>query len=277
VFVSVTALTICGCSHSHTATPPDPTVQKSTLHLVPAPRVLLRKCRATARTVGYAVPCPTFIPARLALGISTAMSGCLDVIGPGGQPARGAAAKSWRGWVVGTSNVGVEHLAITASPGPLKDFAELVNGPGWYPGARVRPLGAVQVNGRRMHAVYVPPATNDGNMFMRHVCPRMERARTYVRLWVPQHARNPLRAPSRRAAGGTHQARPSVTIERRQSRLGRCPGMSLEREQHVRATMGVDSLRAQHPDSLRNAKRSFVLGVHDCDYPRHCELLPTRI
>jgi hypothetical protein len=71
--------------------------------------------------------------------------------------------------VVGTSTVGAEHLMITASPRPLKNYAKLVNGPAWYPQARVRALGWVQIKGWRMRSVYVPPATNDGSAFMHHV------------------------------------------------------------------------------------------------------------
>jgi len=71
--------------------------------------------------------------------------------------------------VVGTSNVGAEHLVITASPKPLANYAKVVNGPAWYPNERVRPLGWVRINGRRMRSVYVPPATNDGSAFMHHV------------------------------------------------------------------------------------------------------------
>lgn len=160
---------VCGCSDSQTRGRSRATAQKPGLRLVAAPRVLLWKCRATARVVGYAVPCPTSIPAGLAIGTSRTQTGCLDVIGPGGRPECGAAGKSWRGWVVGTSNVGAQHLVITASPRPLKNYAQLVNGPAWYPPARVRPLGWVEINGRRMQAVYVPPATNDGSAFMHHV------------------------------------------------------------------------------------------------------------
>jgi hypothetical protein len=169
VIVSITVIAVCGCSDSRMASSSTAISQKSGLHLVAAPSVLLWKCRATAHAVGYAIPCPTYIPSGLAIGSSTASTGCLDVIGPGGRPACGPAGKSWRGWVVGTSNVGAQHLAITASPRPLRNYAKLVNGPAWYPRARVRPLGWVKVNGRRMRAIYVPPATNDGSMFMHHV------------------------------------------------------------------------------------------------------------
>jgi hypothetical protein len=94
---------------------------------------------------------------------------CLDIIGPGGSAACGGGGKSWRGWVVGTSNVGPEHLVITASPRVLKNYAKLVNGPAWYPRARVRPLGWVEIDGRRMRSIFVTPATNDGSAFMDHV------------------------------------------------------------------------------------------------------------
>ena len=58
---------------------------------------------------------------------------------------------------------------ITASPTRLSNDAKLVNGPAWYPRARVQFLRAVEVNGRRMRAIYVPPATNDGSAFAHHV------------------------------------------------------------------------------------------------------------
>lgn len=169
VFVAVTAIVLCGCSDSQTSTRFVKTAQESGLHLVAAPRILLRKCRATDRAVGYAVPCPASVPAGLAVGASTTPTGCLGIIDAGGGPTCGAAAKSWRGWVVGTSGVGAQHLAITASPRRLTNYAKLVNGPAWYPRARVRALGSVEVNGKRMHAIYVPPETNDGSMFMHHV------------------------------------------------------------------------------------------------------------
>ncbi len=81
----------------------------------------------------------------------------------------GGSAKSWRGWVIGSSNTDGQHLVITASPHPLTDYAKLVNGPAWYPNERVRPLGWERINGRRMRSVYVPPAINDGSAFMHHV------------------------------------------------------------------------------------------------------------
>ena len=168
IFVLVLVVGLCGCSDSHTAAP-STTAQKVGLRFVAAPQALLAKCRVTARAVGYPVPCPTYVPAGLAVGSSTTPTGCLDVIGPGGRPACGPAGKSWRGWVVGTSDVGRDHLVITASPKPLTNDAKLVNGPAWYPRARVRTVGWVNIKGWRMRAVYVPPATNDGSAFMHHV------------------------------------------------------------------------------------------------------------
>jgi hypothetical protein len=107
------------------------------------------------------------MPPRLAATRPAGSSGCgLDVIGAGGV---GACAKSWRGWVVGSSDAGGQHLVITASPRPLANFAKLVNGPAWYPSQRVRVLGSIEIKGWRMRSVYVPPATNDGSAFMDHV------------------------------------------------------------------------------------------------------------
>ena len=44
-----------------------------------------------------------------------------------------------------------------------------MNGPAWYPTAKVRLLGWVSINGRRMRSVFVPAATNDGSSFSNHV------------------------------------------------------------------------------------------------------------
>jgi hypothetical protein len=153
----VALLIICGCSGRTTANPETTqTTQAAGLRFVVAPSGVAAKCRATARAVGYPVPCPTRLPAGLGP----------EVIGAGGV---GGGAKSWRGWVVGSSNTDDQHLVITASPRPLTNYAKLVNGPAWYPKQRVRPLGWVRINGWKMRSVYVPPVTNDGSAFMHHV------------------------------------------------------------------------------------------------------------
>jgi hypothetical protein len=54
VFVAETAIVVCGCSDSHMAPTSNAIAQKPGLHLVAASRMLPRKCRVTARAVGYA-------------------------------------------------------------------------------------------------------------------------------------------------------------------------------------------------------------------------------
>ena len=71
--------------------------------------------------------------------------------------------------MVGSSETADQHLVIAVSPRALRDPAKVVNGPAWYPGARVRPLSRVTINGRRMRAVYVPANTNEGSAFSHHV------------------------------------------------------------------------------------------------------------
>jgi hypothetical protein len=133
--------------------------------LVQASAELQAKCQATADEVGYPVPCPTRVPTSLRA--TRAIGRCdLDIIGPGGA---GGCAKAWRGWVVGSSETSDGHLVIVAAPGALRNDAKLVNGPAWYPSARVRPLRSLTINGWRMRAVYVPPGTNDGSAFAHHV------------------------------------------------------------------------------------------------------------
>jgi hypothetical protein len=107
------------------------------------------------------------VPKGLAETGAAGPTGCaLDVIGPGGV---GSCAHSWRGWVVGSGMTPDEHLVLVGSPIPLRNYAKVVNGPAWYPRARVRPLAWVTIKGRRMRAVLVPPAWNDGSAFAHHV------------------------------------------------------------------------------------------------------------
>ncbi len=152
--------------------------QRPQVRFVPASAALRAECRTTAGSVGYAVPCPTRVPAIVLAGHNPMRLAATPTVLPAGvRPTRcnklrivGAGCGTWRGWVVGSSGFGYyDHLVIVASPVPLRNYAKVVNGPGWYPRARVRPLGWVTVNGRRMRSVYVPPATNDGSAFAHHV------------------------------------------------------------------------------------------------------------
>ncbi|MFZ1881743.1 MAG: hypothetical protein WAU41_16490 [Gaiellaceae bacterium] len=77
--------------------------------------------------------------------------------------------QQWRGWVVGSSTTPDEHLVLTATPTPLRNDAKVVNGPAWYPDARVELVAKIVINGWRLHAVFVPQATNDGSAFAHHV------------------------------------------------------------------------------------------------------------
>jgi hypothetical protein len=170
VLATLAAMLACGCSGGSAPSRVEktqPTEVIRTSSFVPASRELLARCRRTARQVGYAVPCPTRVPAGLTPTGAAGPTRCaLEVVGAGGI---GECGKSWRGWVVGSSHVGEQHLVITASPRPLARAAKLVNGPAWYPGAAVRTLGQVMVEGRRMLVVHAPAATNAGSAFAGHV------------------------------------------------------------------------------------------------------------
>jgi hypothetical protein len=162
----VVALVSGGCSDGGEVSGTEPPKPSAPL-LVQAPPELRAKCQATADAVGYAVPCPTRVPEGLTA--TRAIGRCeLDIIGPGATD-RKACGNAWRGWVIGSSETNDQHLVIHASPRPLRNAAKVVNGPAWYPGARVRPLRSLTINGWRMRAVYVPVKTNAGSAFMRHV------------------------------------------------------------------------------------------------------------
>jgi hypothetical protein len=61
------------------------------------------------------------------------------------------------------------HLVLQAAPEPVRSLPRMINGPGWYPGASVVPLGIVEVGGWKMREVYADPATNDGSAFSGHI------------------------------------------------------------------------------------------------------------
>ena len=132
---------------------------------MPASTALLAQCQDAADAVGYPAPCPTQVPPGLSP--TPEVSGCrLGLVGPGGL---GRCSHLWRRWVVGSSETGDQHLVVVASPRALADPARVVNGPAWYPGARVRTLSRVTINGRRRRAVSVSPGTNEGSAFAHHV------------------------------------------------------------------------------------------------------------
>jgi hypothetical protein len=158
--ISVSLFAAAGCAGGH-----ERRSTVSDLRFVPAPAWLTAECHSTARRVGYAVPCPTRVPAGLRP--YGGRIGCaLDVIGAGGTSG---CSKAWEGWVAGSSAAGNQHLAVTASPTPLRSYAKAVNGPGWQPAHRVQPRGWVLINGRRMREVFVPSATNEGSVFSSHL------------------------------------------------------------------------------------------------------------
>jgi hypothetical protein len=163
--VALAALLSGGCSDRGEVSVTEAPPKQAASRLVRASPELRGKCRATANEVGYPVPCPTQVPDGLTA--TRGIGGCeLDIIGPGGM---GRCARAWRGWTVGSSETNDQHLVIVASPRALRSDAKVVNGPAWYPGARVRPLRSLTINGWRIRAVYVPLRTNAGSAFARHV------------------------------------------------------------------------------------------------------------
>lgn len=129
---------------------------------VAAPASLLAQCRATAKSVGYAVPCPMSIPRGL---VPTPGIRCRNkIVGL-------SCGNGWRDWVVGSGDVyGVpsQRLVITAAPRVVRSYAQMVNGPAFFRGQRVEVGGWVTVNGWRARWIFVPPATNEGSSFMGH-------------------------------------------------------------------------------------------------------------
>lgn len=121
------------------------------------------QCRLTARRLGYPIPCPMRLPRALTQHQDGATAYCaVTVICPIGRGP-------WKRWAAGSVSSPNQHLIIAASPRPLTNYAKVVNGPAWYPKARVKPLAWLTVNGWRIRLVFVPANSNDGSAFAHHV------------------------------------------------------------------------------------------------------------
>lgn len=126
------------------------------------PPAYLTQCRVTARKLGYPIPCPTRLPKPMTEHQNGAIPSCsVTVVCPNDNGP-------WKGWATGSIASPGEHLVITASPRPLSNYARAVDGPGWTPSARVRPITWVTTGRWRMRALFVSPQTNE-SAFVSHI------------------------------------------------------------------------------------------------------------
>jgi len=139
----------------------------------------MRQCRDTARTLGYAVPCPTRIPRGLVgtpIGIPNRNGGYERQ--PGCQPRFAIAGLSpcrpipsdLKNWIIGSSQLDLprEHLVIRGSPRPVHDYAKVLAVEGLDPAKRVRVGGWITLHGWRARWVFVPVQGNE-SIFLGHV------------------------------------------------------------------------------------------------------------
>jgi hypothetical protein len=131
------------------------------------------ECEETAASVGYAVPCPTLLPAGLS-ATPPVRAGCgFEIVAADGQP--GCEGVEWHDWMFGSSQVGNEatagfqHLVVQAAPRIIRDPARAIDGPGMFPGSRVQGRGAVRIGRQTMRWYFVPPNLNMGSAFMDHL------------------------------------------------------------------------------------------------------------
>lgn len=151
------------------------------VQFVPAGPKVMGTCRDAARTLGYAVTCPTQIPrgllgtrigipSRTARGLTWRWQrGCqprFPIVGL--SPCR-PVPRGWKGWIFGSSELELprEHLVIRGSPRPVRAYAKALDGPASYPGELVEPGAWVTVNGWRARWVVVPSRTE--SIFSGHV------------------------------------------------------------------------------------------------------------
>ena len=159
----------CGSSAAAASSPHRGTVAGVTF--APASAQVRRECQQTANAVHYAVPCPSLLPKGMKA--FPAVHGCkLQIVSAGDGPHCGAA--TWRGWIVGDGEllrgfVLEQHLALQGAPRIVANPARAIDGPGMFPGSRVRPRGDVRVSGQLMRWYLVPPATNQGSAFSGHL------------------------------------------------------------------------------------------------------------
>jgi hypothetical protein len=140
---------------------------------VAAPTAVRDECEQTAASVGYAVPCPTLLPAGLS-ATPPVRAGCaFAIVAADGQP--GCEGAQWHDWMFGSSQVGNEttagfqHLVLQAAPRIIRDPARAIDGPGMFPGSRVQGRGGVRIGRETMHWYFVSPNLNEGSAFMGHL------------------------------------------------------------------------------------------------------------
>ena len=140
---------------------------------------MTRQCRDAARTLGYAVPCPTRIPRGLVgtpFGIPTrgggfkAQPGCRPRFPIVGLSPCWPSPAEQKNWIFGSSQVEVprEHLVIRGSPRPVHDYAKALGVLGLDPAKRVRVGRWITLHDWRARWVFVPLRGNE-SIFLGHL------------------------------------------------------------------------------------------------------------
>jgi hypothetical protein len=146
---------------------------------VPAGAKVMRQCREAARTLGYAVPCPTRIPRGLVgtpLGIPNRQGqfqtprGCQPRFPIAGLSPCRSVPSGQKNWVFGSSQVALprEHLVIRGSPRPIHDYATALAVRGLDPTKRVEVGAWITLHNWHARWVFVPVRGNE-SIFLGHV------------------------------------------------------------------------------------------------------------
>lgn len=140
------------------------------VEFVRAPSNLTAGCRRTAHYVGYAVPCPNWVPVGLTAG-PTGQRCPLSILGPQRLSQFRCTlwhcprCRAWRGWIFGSSVY--PHLVISGAPFPVRGYWEAVDGPLPFPG-HVHLLDRIRINGWDIQVLTVPQ-DNAYSAFAGHV------------------------------------------------------------------------------------------------------------
>jgi hypothetical protein len=186
-----------GAGHRASLLPPRTRAQRSAAQLTTTAVVTVVKtvpfapvtsevhndCAYTARTVGYAVPCPKLLP--LGMEATEPVHGCqFRIVAPVGWP--GCAGVRPNGWFFGSGDVigrgaggpGFQHLVLFAAPRLVHSPARAVDGPTVFP-EPVQRRGLIEVDGLRM-TFYMVPMDNPSAFRGHLVLLWAEHGHTYV-------------------------------------------------------------------------------------------------
>lgn len=170
----VAAATVCASACSGQTTRPRATTASSRtatvastpvavvgqIEMALAPAEVARECHETANAAGYAVPCPTLLPAGFRPTPTPPVAGACPFAFIQYRPV----CHGWPGWFFGSSQTssldvapdGFQHLVVQGAPDEVTSPARAIDGPAVPPGP-VKAEGIARLSRITYHLYEVPP------------------------------------------------------------------------------------------------------------------------